>query len=142
MTIINLTEIDTSKSEAYLEKTKAVALFIEDTACELGVSKLMNGKYRIRSYQTSGGNSYDDLELDCTDEFNNTYVSLSTVEVSSGREQDCRNGDLRASYNRPTREDIDTFVNDIPELLAELEARSLPDSTTLDRLLRETNKTK
>lgn len=119
-------------TDSLLEKTNYVARKIERLCLKHGIKNLLEGKYSMRNYSSirnynSVSYEYNDLELKISDGFCNLGVSVNSRFVDSNRKVFFRNGEYSTGYGAPNRDDIKTFINDIPALFADIE-RQIDDT--------------
>ncbi|WP_025740893.1 hypothetical protein [Salinivibrio socompensis] len=121
-----------------LEKTKAFANFIEAQMDDLGVNRLMNGKYQLRTIRTSVGSDTSlYLKTDIDEGYDWLYVCLDVSNVDSDRDCFYLWGDFNAAYHRPNRDDIFEFIADAESLLFELaDLEKTPNTEVLENALR------
>jgi len=133
---LNIEKIQNYKNitKALLEKTSTIAQFIENICDENGINTLLNGKYVMRSYSSSSC-QYTDLCLinDSSQHF--TKVCISCDFVNSNNKECIRNGDLKAWYYSPTRDNIKEFIYDIPAIFADIESQMSCDNDLLNNIL-------
>jgi hypothetical protein len=132
---MNIEKIQSYKNitKSLLLKTSELAKFIEITCCDNGITKLLNGKYRLRSY--SSNCDYTDLELIYADnDFDGACLSCDFV--SSERQEYLRNGDCSARYNAPCHDDIKTFISDIDAIFDDIKVQITVDNNRIDEILK------
>ncbi|WP_172565569.1 hypothetical protein [Vibrio navarrensis] len=134
-----LTRIQNAKrcTESLLEKTKSFANFIQEQMEDLGVDRLMNGKYVLRTIRASVGSDtslYLKTSVDCGYDW--LYVCLDVSSIDAERDSYLLWGDYNASYNKPNRADIFEFIGDAETLLIELaELDKAPNTEVLEKSL-------
>ena len=124
-------------TEKLLQKTSKVATYICEQMETLGLAEIMDGKYIINEKVTSNG-SQPLFSLKVTDPIDlfEYSVRLDSIVVSSVRQSVFLNGEFKNVYYLPNRQDVLTFIHDIPAILAAIgECHEKDEFLLLDNLL-------
>ena len=90
---------------------------LENKMLGLGVESVLGGKYILREIETSlirDTSLYMKVGGSCG------YVMLDTKHISATRSESYLYDDFKATYNKPNRQDVMAFLQDIPNIIKEL----------------------